>query len=125
MIVQPIFKKISSTSVCTKILEHVVRFAITSHLNQNSILVDAEHGFRKRRSCETQLVLTIDDLAVERDKRCQMDTILLDFCKVFDKLPHQQLPLKFHHYGIQRQTLRWMTGLNRLMLRDRRTQLAR
>jgi hypothetical protein len=80
--------------VCSKLLEHVVTSEITAHLDRNSIIGDAQHGFRKRRSCETQLILTIDDLAAELDKTGQTDMILLDFSKAFDKVPHQRLLIK-------------------------------
>lgn len=102
--VQPVFKKgdrsqavnyrpISLTCICCKMLEHIVRSTITAHLDKNSIITDAQHGFRKKRSCETQLILTINDLASELDRGGQTDTILLDFSKAFDKVPHQRLLL--------------------------------
>ena len=36
---------------------------INAHLDENKILSDIQHGFRKIRSCETQLIITIDDFA--------------------------------------------------------------
>ena len=117
--VQPVFKKsdrsqacnyrpISLTSVCCKMLEHIVRSAVTSHFDQNNILVDAQHGFRKMRSCETQLILTVEDLAKNMDQGGQSDAILLDFSKAFDVVPHRRLLLKLHHLGIRGQALKWI-----------------
>ena len=83
-------------------MEHVLRHTICSHLNRNNILVNAHHGFRKGRSCETQLILTADDLARVLDKSSQTDMFLLD------KVPHQRRLLKLHHYRIHGQTLRWI-----------------
>jgi hypothetical protein len=34
--------------------------------------------------------------------------LLLDFSKAFDKVPHQRLALKLHHYGIRGHTLKWI-----------------
>ena len=118
-LVQPIYKKgdrsnpanyrpISLTCVCCKLMEHIVRSHVTRHLETENILSDAQHGFRKKRSCETQLLLTIDDLARELDKGGQTDTILLDYAKAFDKVPHQRLIMKLHHYGIRGQPLLWI-----------------
>ena len=104
------FRSISLTSVRGKVLDHVIRSAITSHLNQSSILVDVQHGFRKRRSIETRLILTIDDLATELDKEGQTRTILLDFTKAFNKVPQLRLPLKLHHYDIRGQKFRWISS---------------
>jgi hypothetical protein len=118
-LVQPIFKKgdksqaanyrpISLTCICCKMLEHIVRHAITDHLEHHKILCDEQHGFRKRRSCETQLIMTMEDLSRELDSKGQTDTILLDFSKAFDKVPHERLSLKLEHYGIRGQTLSWI-----------------
>jgi hypothetical protein len=38
----------------------------------------------------------------------QMDAILLDFRKAFDKVPHQRLLLKLRHYGIRGNLLDWI-----------------
>ena len=54
----------------------------------------------------TQLILTVDDLSSTLDKSGQTDTILLDFSKAFDKVPHQRLLIKLHYYGIRGQTLK-------------------
>ena len=40
----------------------------------------------------------------------QTDLILLDFSKASDKVAHEKLPLKFHHYGIRGDTLKWIKG---------------
>jgi hypothetical protein len=50
------------------LLEHVVTSSITKHLEYNNILYDLQHGFRSSRSCETQLVSFIQDLAKSSDK---------------------------------------------------------
>ena len=71
------------------------------HCNDHEILTDAQHGFRPGRSCETQLVVTTKDLAKALDDGCQVDAIVLDFSKAFDRVPNQRLLLKLHHYGIR------------------------
>ena len=40
----------------------------------------------------------------------QTDLILLDFSKAFDKVAHEKLLLKLHHYGITGDTLKWIKG---------------
>ena len=37
--------------------------------------------------------------------REQIDAVLLDFSKAFDKVPHQHLSMKLDHYGIQGRSL--------------------
>ena len=71
-------------------------------------MCDEQHGFRHGRSCETQLLLTINDFAESLNNNGQTDAILLDFSKAFDKVLHQHLYHKLHHYGIQGNTLEWL-----------------
>ena len=61
------------------------------HYDNNSILIDEQHGFKPGRSCENQLLITSNDLAESLDKREQVGAIVLDFSKTFDRVPHQQL----------------------------------
>ena len=57
------YRPVSLTSVCSKVLEHIVHHHVIQHMDHHQLLTDYLHGFRKRRSTETQLILTIDDLA--------------------------------------------------------------
>jgi len=102
------YRPISLTSICSKLLEHIVYTHIFSHLNTNQILCDNQHGFRQRRSCETQLLLTINDLAKNLDNNLQTDVIFLDFSKAFDRVDHSYLIHKLHHYGIRGNLLTWL-----------------
>jgi tRNA A58 N-methylase Trm61 len=51
-----------------------------------NILVDFQHGFRNKRSCESQLVITTEDIARNLDNNQQVDMLILDFSKAFDML---------------------------------------
>ena len=59
------------------------------HLDKHHILTDFQHGFRHGRSCETQLILTVDEIAQALDKGRQIDCILLYFAKEFVKVSHK------------------------------------
>jgi len=67
-----------------------------------------QHGFRQGRSCETQLLLTIHDLAKNLDNNLQTVVIFLDFAKAFDKVDHSCLLHKLDHYGIRGDLLFWL-----------------
>jgi len=54
-------------------------------MDGHGILTDAQHGFRKSRPTETQLTLSIQDLTQSLDAREQVDCVLFDFSKAFDK----------------------------------------
>ena len=53
------YKAVSRTSVTCKVLEHIVLSSNMNHLESHNILSDAQHGFRKKRSCVSQLVLAV------------------------------------------------------------------
>ena len=82
-----------------KLCEHIIHCVVIRHLNNCKILSDAQNGFRKQRSCETQLILTIDDLAKGVDDRAQLDMFLFDYEQAFDKVSHRHLMKKPEHYG--------------------------
>ena len=102
------YRPISLTCLCCKLMEHIVCSNLMTHLDQNNILTDYQHGFRKNRSCDTQLLITTDDLAKALDNRQQVDCILLDFSKAFDKVSHFLLQHKLDFYGIRGQNLVWI-----------------
>ena len=58
---------------------------IVHHLEGNDIFFANLHGFRKNHSCESQFILTVEDLAQNLDHGDQMDMIILDFRKAFHK----------------------------------------
>ena len=115
----PIFKKgekhqpsnyrpVSLTSIACKLLEHIIHSTVMDHFDRHNILCDEQHGFRSRRSCETQLVVTLNQIAKNMDQGHQTDIILLDFSKAFDKVPHERLLLKLAYYGVKGSTLNWI-----------------
>ena len=75
-------------------------------LSEHDILVESQHGFRSRRSCQTQLVHFIHDLRENLDGahnrgHKQTDLIIMDFAKAFDKVPHRRLADNLEYYGIR------------------------
>jgi len=102
------YRPISLTCITCKIMEHIISSNLMTHLERNHILTDAQFGFRKNRSCETQLINTVQNLAKLLDNRSQIDTVLLDFSKAFDKVPHHRLRYKLEYYGVSGSTLNWI-----------------
>jgi hypothetical protein len=117
--VTPIFKKgnrqdpgnyrpISLTSLSCKILEHIIVSNIMTHLDNNDFLHKSQHGFRKFRSCETQLALFLHDILTSGESKKQVDAVFLDFKKAFDKVPHNKLILKLQSCGLNLKMVNWI-----------------
>ena len=85
------YRPVSLTCLCCKILEHIIVSSVMKHVDTHSILTDCQHGFRARRSCETQLVTLTHELASSLDNTIQTDMVVFDFSKAFDRVPHQRL----------------------------------
>ena len=64
-----IYRPVSLTSICCKIQEHVITRNVLKHLDENKILTDCQHGFRARRSCETQLLTLAQELVEGLDRK--------------------------------------------------------
>ena len=53
------YRPISLTSICCKVMEHIVLIHLAKHLSGNNILINEQHGFRQQFSCETQLISAV------------------------------------------------------------------
>lgn len=117
-IVSPIFKQgsrtkpsnyrpISLTCICCKMLEHV----ILHHLNQlfDDLLHPNQHGFRRHRSCTTQLITVVHDITAAIDSGEQTHAALLDFSKAFDVVSHQILITKLTDINLDCSLVAWIT----------------
>ena len=117
--IAPIYKKGSKSSpanyrpVCPishviKICERFVRDKIVEHLEKNNLLCTCQHGFRKGRSCLSQLLHHIDIIHKNFLENKDTDCIYLDYAKAFDKVDHEVLLHKLQCYGIQGKLLNWI-----------------
>ena len=117
--VVPIFKKgtradpgnyrpVSLTCILSKVLESFVRDALVSHMMDNKLYSSCQHGFRKHRSCVTQLLEVMEHFTDFYDNGNSFDVIYFDFKKAFDSVPHQRLLIKLAAYGITGTVHNWI-----------------
>ena len=99
------YRPISLTSLSCKVLEHVVFSNFMAQFEH--VLDNTQHGFRKKRSTISQLIITVNDFANSLKLKQQIDAILLDFSKAFNKVDLEGLLLKLEHLGIRGPNLAW------------------
>jgi len=104
------YRPISLTSICSKLMEHILCHDIMSHLDANQILNNCQYGFRPSHSCEAQLISIVEEIQLALDHHQQVDLLMLDFSKAFDTVPHRRLLSKLKYYGISGKLLIWLTN---------------
>ena len=86
-------RQVSLTSVIYKLLERLTKHHIVDFFVRHKLLNSSQHGFLKARSCLTNMLCFLEEIAKWVDERSPVDIIYLDFQKAFDKVPHQRLLL--------------------------------
>ena len=93
------YRPVSLTYIIFMILEPISHSSVMKHFDEHQILTDKQYGFRQRRSCETQLIATIEGTASQLSSG-EVDIMLLEFSKAFDKVPYQHLLYKLGYCGV-------------------------
>ena len=117
--IAPVFKKgaktdpanyrpVSLTSHVIKVFERVIRKQLVHFLESNDLISAKQHGFRKGRSCLTQLLSHVDNILQNNINDLETDVIYLDYAKAFDKVDHAILLHKLSLYGIKGKLLQWL-----------------
>lgn len=116
--VTPVFKKgsksepgnyrpVSLTSNICKLMERVINVPLGDYLNKN-VLENTQHGFRKGRSCQTNLIEFLDEVSGWIDDGKSVDILYLDFAKAFDKVDHERMMVKLAAAGVDGKLLAWI-----------------
>ena len=101
------YRPISLTSIPCKLLEELIKDQIIYHLKVNNLISSVQHGFTERRSCLTNLLITLEMITNAIDEDCTVDTIYFDFNKAFDTVPHYSL-LHYSLWESTKNTFLWI-----------------
>jgi hypothetical protein len=119
--VMPVFKKgsrdvaanyrpVSLTSVACKVMEGLIKQAMFSHLDDNSLLCRAQHGFRSKHSTASSLLVSQYMYTRSVENKCDIDVVMFDFAKAFDSVNHKLLLHKLISYGFNNYFISWITN---------------
>ena len=113
------YRPVSLTAVTCKVMESLIRDELLKHLSDSCLLSHSQHGFRPKRSCNTQLIEVIEHWSTALENHSSLDVLYLDFQKAFDSVPHQRLLHKLQCYGVKDKILAWIDAF----LIDRRQRV--
>ena len=74
-------------------------------------LSEYQHGFRAKRSCETNLLETLDFVTNAIEENCDVVVTFMDFSKAFDKVSHSILSNKLWNIGVKGKLHAWIKVL--------------
>ena len=102
------YRPVSLTSHVIKIFERVVKVNLVNFMEENNLLKNFQHGFRKKRSCLTELIDYQNEILQAVLDNKNMDVIYLDFAKAFDKVDHKIVLQKAKKMGIGGKIIDWL-----------------
>ena len=79
------FRPVALTSIIGKVMEMIVTEEVQTFLEDNKLLANAQHGFRRGRSCISQLLKHSEMILKALEAKVNIDSVYLDFQKAFDK----------------------------------------
>ena len=89
-------------------MERLVKDGIDVHYEKNDIIGNSQHGFRRGRSPQTNLIEYLNTTTKWHDEGQNFDVIYFDFSKAFDKVDHARLMVKLKAVGIDGKVLEWI-----------------
>jgi len=95
------YRPISILSTSTKIIEKLMADKITHYLDQNNLIMQQQHGYRKDHSTQSAITILTDDIKVASNNGKMTGAVFIDFEQAFDNVQHNILLQKMCKYGIR------------------------
>ena len=116
------YRPISLLNFLGKVFAHLLNKKLVKHLEDNNIIKESQHGFRKKRSSTTLIAHLYERIAREKAggrHKTLVTMVLRDVKKAFDKVWHRGLIYKLMQTGIETPLLRILSNF----LKDRQARI--
>ena len=101
------YRPLSILSVISKVFERSATDQLASYLEQNNLLNETQHAYRKQHSTVTCLSEVTNHIYKENDRGYVVAIVSMDLSKAFDSINHEQLIHKLAKLGLGTQSLEW------------------
>ena len=105
------YRPIGVTCTLGRVFEMKTNQAIDYHLESNGLIDDSQHGFRRGKSCETNLLMLMEYHAQRAEDGDDEDNVYFDLRAFFDGIPHQRCLESLHAHGVAKEGKihKWIT----------------
>lgn len=101
------YRPVSLTSIPCKLMEHIIVTNLYDFLEKRNLLSPQQFGFRRGASCELLLTYLCHRIAQWMDQGLQVELLLFDLQRAFDKVKHSHLFSKMKRMGISPNFINW------------------
>ena len=106
------YRPISLLNFLGKVYAKLLNQKLVKHLEDNGIIKESQHGFRRKKSTSTLIAQLYERIAREKCtyRKTMITMILRDISKAFDKIWHKGLIYKMMQTGMNAQLLRSLSN---------------
>ena len=105
------YRPISNLSFVSKSIERVILRRLNKHLADNMLNEPLQSAYKKLHSCETLLVMIVNNLLIASDKNKATVVMLLNLSAAFDTVHHPKLiKILKDEIGIRGTALKWFNS---------------
>ena len=92
-------------------MESIIKDQLVKHLDVNGLLADSQHGFRSKRSCQTNLLAFTNEMSKLLDERKCVDVLYLDYAKAFDTISINSILKALRFFNVGNEFIKWIKVL--------------